>query len=312
MVLVSCAGLQKTYAYISDDLAYKPCLNPADNLLSPGPDAYGSPYDAPAASDTGLTWKHLMFGGKVHKADFSFGDGAYSFKDVAYGDQTDSPKFEGGFGIGFPSASHFPAGAPRSIAEALTTDYNITSFSVVVLDSSELLLGVDPYVDVNPKALFGQVPAETNGWFAKGTFNGTEIIADFSPQNTHVYGDADEIQKFFGDQQPTKRGKDNPSNYYDVPCDGGPVIEFAFGDTSKNGSGFTITFSEQATLFTDKASSTGCSSILVGQTPDPERFETSWSLGFSFQFHLTPSYVFADPKAPVINFFDRPESLGSH
>lgn len=215
--------------------------------------------------------------------------------------------------MGVPGQSFFGKDAPTGLSEAMSAQLNLASFSVVSLDDWTLLLGKDPFVDVDPKALFGSVTPELGGgWNGKGTFNGTEIVADFSPQNTKIYGDAKMIQAFFGDQQPTQRGDDTVSSFYDVPCTGGPPFEFAFGDTtSDQGTGFTVTLTGEATLYTDKDSSTGCTSVLVGQEPDPTHYATSWSLGNAFQYHLTPSFHWDDLQNPIINFFSRPDSLYS-
>lgn len=247
----------------------------------------------------------------MHKSDITFGNGQYTLKDVAYGSQEDSPKFAGSFGMGVPGQGFLGKDAPTGLSEAMSAQLNLTSFSVAILDDWTLLLGKDPFVDVDEKALLGSVKPELGGnWNIKGTFNGTEIVADLSPQNTKIYGDAKMIQALFGDQQPTRRGKDPVSNYYDVPCTGGPPFDFAFGDTtSDKGTGFSISLSKEATLYTDKESSTGCTSVLVGQEPDPERFETTWSLGNAFQYHLTPSYHWDDLQNPIIHFFNRPDSL---
>lgn len=284
-----------------------------DELLAPGSDSRLTPFDAPKASDTGIKWKRLEDGGDVHKADFTFGDGTYTVKGVAYGDrQGGQTHFSGQFGMGLPNSrgkpNSFPEGSPPSLTDALADQLNITSASVVVLDSDyTLVFGQEPFVDVDPKAFAGSVVPQDNSWFVSGTINGSAFVADISPANRHIFGDADQIQQFFGDQQPTQR-EDSTLNYYDVPCEGGPPIEFQLGD--KDGGVHTI-FYEDATLYSDKESSTGCTSILIGAKPDPERYATSWSLGNAFQYHYTPSYHWEDPSNPILKFYGRPSSLYS-
>lgn len=270
--------------------------------MAPGAQAEDTPFTAPKASDTGLKYKYMDDGGSVHKSDLTFGDGHYTVKGVAYGTHEGHPKYSGGFGIGVPGKRLYPKGSPPSLSEALVKQLQITSFSVVLLNDWALMLNQDPFVDVDEKALMGSVAPSGNSWLATGTINGTSLTTDFSPVNKHIYGDDQQIQKFFGNQKPTKRG-DDPSNYYDVPCAGGPPIEFSFGGDN----GIKTVFSGAATNYEDKESSTGCTSILIGQKPDPTRFRTAWTFGNSFQYHITPSFHFSGQ--PSIQFFGRPESL---
>ncbi|CAO1626052.1 unnamed protein product [Sympodiomycopsis kandeliae] len=273
-------------------------------LLAPGKNNEDTPFTAPQKSDTGKTWRYLQASGKVHKGDLTFGN--LKLSNVPYGTQDNGPKYTGVFGLSPPGKRQFPTDSGPTLAQALTDNLKISSYSVVNDGTFKLLLGQDPWIQQDSKALMGQVaPLQSVLWAAEVTINGQKVKTDFSPSNRYVYGNAKQVQAIFGKQKPTKRGQD-PSNYYDVDCKkGGPPLTFIFGD--QNGSGFNVTFSEAATAFEDKESSTGCSSILIGQDPDPDRFEFEWTLGNSFQYHVTPSYHWEDNKA-AIKFFSRPQS----
>lgn len=275
-------------------------------MIAPGSANTYNPFTAPDSSDTGLKWKDLAFGGDVHKGDLVFADGQYTLSGIAYGSRDEEgSRYAGQLGIGIPSRRIFPQDAPPTLSQALTDTYGLANYSIVAYDEYTLLLGQDPWIEQDPKAFAGSVTPEGNYWTAKGTMNGTAFEADFSIINQQIYGDADAIQAFFGDQQPTTRNGSDSANYYDVPCSGGEPIEFQLGD--ENGGLHTILYND-ATLYPDKESSTGCTSVLVGVPFDPDRYATAWTLGNAFQYHYTPQFDWADPQNPVINFFGRPNS----
>lgn len=283
-----------------------------DELLAPGIKAEPG-FQAPKATDTGLKYKFMRNGGSVHKGALSFGGGKYNLKDVAYGTQDILTNYVGYLGFGVPGKRLFPQGSPPSLTDAAAAQAKVTSYSVVLRDNYELLLNQKPFVDVDPKAKVGAIAPVGPSWFAEGTLNGTKFTTDFYSGNALVFGDADAVQKFFGKLKPTPRKDKDGINYYSVPCDKPPVLGFTLGDvTSKGATGMTINLSEKAAVYEDKESSTGCTSILVGQKPDPSRFRTSWTLGSLFTYHFTPSFTWDDPKKPLIEFYARPDSLYPH